>query len=188
MPAEKHPFEPFLPENARILFLGSFPPQPHRWCMPFYYPNWINDFWRILGLIHFSDKDHFCLPGEKRFDEAAIRAFCTDAGLAFYDTACEVRRLKDNASDAFLEVVTPTDIPALLRRIPQCGTLVTTGQKATEVISETFGCGIPPIGGSQELTAGDRTVRFWRMPSSSRAYPLPLAQKADLYRRLFTAE
>ena len=186
MPAEKHPFEPFLPENARILFLGSFPPQPHRWSMPFYYPNWINDFWRILGLIQFADKDHFCLPGEKRFDERAIRAFCADAGLAFYDTACEVRRLKDNASDAFLQVVTPTDIPALLRRIPRCGTLVTTGQKATEVISETFGCGIPPVGGNIDLPVGDRTLRFWRMPSTSRAYPLPLAQKAEIYRRLFT--
>ena len=49
MNVEKHPFQPFLPEGARILFLGSFPPQPHRWCMPFYYPNWINDFWRVTG-------------------------------------------------------------------------------------------------------------------------------------------
>ena len=74
MDIETHPFEPFLPEGARILFLGSFPPQPHRWSMPFYYPNWINDFWRIMGLLHFGDKDHFCIPAEKRFDEAAIRA------------------------------------------------------------------------------------------------------------------
>ena len=185
MPTEQHPFEPFLPDGARILFLGSFPPQPHRWCMPFYYPNWINDFWRILGLIHFCDKDHFCIPGEKRFDEAAIRAFCTRAGLAFYDTACEVRRLRDNASDAFLEVVTPTDVPALLQRIPRCDTLVTTGQKATEVISATFGCPVPPVGGGIDLTIGTRAVRFWRMPSSSRAYPLPLEQKAAAYRRLF---
>ena len=37
-----------------MLFLGSFPPQPKRWCMPFYYPNWLNDFWRILGLIHLT--------------------------------------------------------------------------------------------------------------------------------------
>ena len=96
--------------------------------MPFYYPNWINDFWRIMGLIHFCDRDRFCLPAEKRFDEAAIRSFCTREGLAFYDTACEVRRLKDNASDAFLEVVTPTDVQALLRQIPLCDTLVTTGQ------------------------------------------------------------
>ena len=199
MKVEKHPFEPFLPEGARILFLGSFPPQEHRWCMPFYYPNWINDFWRIMGLIHFGDKEHFCIPGLRRFDEDAIRKFCADAGLAFYDTACEVRRLRDNASDAFLEVVTPTDIPVLLERIPYCDTLVTTGQKATEVISSTFGCPIPPIGDHIDLVMpgphhtrhsgldpeSPRPIRFWRMPSTSRAYPLPLEKKAEAYRILF---
>ena len=192
MPTEKHPFEPFLPPEARMLFLGSFPPQPHRWSMPFYYPNWINDFWRILGLIFFEDKNHFCLPGEKRFDEAAIRAFCAQEGLAFYDTACEVRRLKDNASDAFLEVVTPTDIPALLRRIPNCKALITTGQKATEVVSAAFGCEVPAVGESLQIeipdqVGNDRKVQFWRMPSTSRAYPLALEKKAEAYRRLFTA-
>ena len=191
MDTERHPFEPFLPEGARMLFLGSFPPQPHRWCMPFYYPNWINDFWRIMGLIHFADKDHFCIPAEKRFDEALIRRFCASEGLAFYDTACEVRRLRDNASDAFLEVVTPTDLPALLARIPLCRTLVTTGQKATEVIADTFGCPVPPVGGCIDLAMPmgsaivPGTLRFWRMPSTSRAYPLPLEKKAEAYRQLF---
>ncbi len=183
MSTEQHPFEPFLPEGARILFLGSFPPQAHRWCMPFYYPNWINDFWRILGLIHFGDKDHFCLPAEKRFDEAAIRAFCAARCLAFYDTACEVRRLKDNASDAFLEVVRATDIPALLRQIPHCATLVTTGQKATELAAEAFSCPLPPLGGYIDIAGG--ALRIWRMPSTSRAYPLSLEKKAAAYRQLF---
>ncbi|MBR5905323.1 MAG: uracil-DNA glycosylase family protein [Bacteroidales bacterium] len=197
MNTEKHPFEPFLPANARILFLGSFPPQEHRWCMPFYYPNWINDFWRIMGLIHFGDKEHFCVPAEKRFDEAAIRAFCTREGLAFYDTATEVRRLKDNASDAFLEVVTPTDIPALLARIPSCHTLVTTGEKASSIVAQTFGCPVPKVGGYVNIETPDQvggdvmpgpdraSLRFWRMPSTSRAYPLPLERKADAYRQLF---
>ena len=197
LPIERHPFEPFLPEGARMLFLGSFPPQPHRWCMPFYYPNWINDFWRIMGLIHFADKNHFCIAGEKRFDEAMIRKFCADAGLAFYDTACEVRRLRDNASDAFLEVVTPTDIPALLSRIPACHKLITTGEKATGVVAERFGCPVPAIGSYVEIAGRAGTeglampgfeqasVQFWRMPSTSRAYPLPLEKKADFYRRLF---
>ncbi len=156
--------------------------------MPFYYPNWINDFWRIMGLIHFGDKLHFCVPGEKRFDEALIRSFCADAGLAFYDTACEVRRLKDNASDAFLEVVTPTDIPALLARIPACHTLVTTGEKASQLAAEAFGCPIPPVGGFVDIVmpGSDRaSLRFWRMPSTSRAYPLPLEKKAEAYRQLF---
>lgn len=192
---EKHPFQPFLPPGARILFLGSFPPQPHRWCMPFYYPNWINDFWRIMGLIFFADKDHFCIVPEKRFDESAIQTFCADEGLAFYDTATEVRRLRDNASDAFLEVVRATDVLALLRQIPSCHTIVTTGQKATEVIAEMFGCEVPPVGGSVLLKIPDphvipgcdraSQITFWRMPSTSRAYPLPLEKKADAYRRLF---
>ncbi|MBR5924849.1 MAG: uracil-DNA glycosylase family protein [Bacteroidales bacterium] len=188
MTTEKHPFEPFLPEGARILFLGSFPPQAHRWCMPFYYPNWINDFWRILGLIHFGNKEHFCVPDEKRFDEAAIRAFCTREGLAFYDTACEVRRLKGNASDAFLEVITPTDIPALLARIPLCHTLVTTGEKASQIVAQTFGCPVPPVGGfipHSGLDPESPPLRFYRMPSTSRAYPLPLEKKAEAYRKLF---
>lgn len=183
MDIEHHPFEPFLPEGARMLFLGSFPPQPHRWCIPFYYPNWINDFWRIMGLIHFGDKDHFCVPGEKRFDEALIRQFCAKEGLAFYDTACEVRRLKDNASDAFLEVVTPTDIPALLQRIPSCKAIITTGEKATGIVAERFGCLMPAVGEYVEITG---QLRFWRMPSTSRAYPLPLERKAEFYRRLFS--
>ena len=196
MVTESHPFEPFLPPGARILFLGSFPPQPHRWCMPFYYPNWINDYWRIMGLIHFGDKNHFCVVGEKRFDEARIRDFCTSEGLAFYDTAREVRRLKDNASDAFLEVVTPTDIPALLAHIPDCHTLVTTGQKATELAAACLHCPLPPVGGYIDVpeasasagpTHSDASLRFWRMPSTSRAYPLPLDKKADAYRQLFTA-
>ena len=170
--------------------------------MPFYYPNWINDFWRIMGIIHFADKDHFCIQAEKRFDEPAIRAFCADKGLAFYDTATEIRRLRDNASDAFLEVVTPTDIPALLRSIPDCHTVVTTGQKATEILACHFDqatgpChfdqgsksrvekSLPPVGGFIDTHIGPRPIRFWRMPSTSRAYPLPLDRKADAYRQLF---
>ena len=190
MNTEKHPFLPFLPEGARILFLGSFPPPPHRWCMPFYYPNWINDFWRIMGLIHFGDKEHFCVPGEKRFDEALIRSFCTEQGLAFYDTACEVRRLKDNASDAFLEVVTPTDIPGLLARIPTCRLIVVTGEKAAQTLSAALGCTPPPVGGYIDIVVPvpgrpSRSLRFYRMPSTSRSYPLPQEKKADAYRQLF---
>ena len=187
--AEKHPFEPFLPDGARMLFLGSFPPPEHRWSMPFYYPNWINDFWRIMGLIHFGDKDHFCNVKEKRFNEGTIKQFCRQKGLAFYDTACEVRRLKDNASDAFLEVVKPTDLKELLCKIPDCRALVTTGQKASELAAEQLNCDIPPVGSFVDVRFNDcsgmRSIRFWRMPSSSRAYPLPLDRKADAYRRLF---
>ena len=185
MEIEIHPFEPFLPTGAVVLFLGSFPPQRKRWSMEFYYPNWINDFWRITGLVFFGDNDHFVIPGEKRFDVDAIRAFCGEKGIALYDTASAVRRLKDNASDKFLEVVTPSDLPGLLARIPLCRAVVTTGQRATDVLVERFGCPEPPVGGSVQVTIDGRALEFYRMPSTSRAYPLPLDRKAEAYGRLY---
>lgn len=182
---ERHPFEPFLPENAKVLFLGSFPPQPKRWSMVFYYPNWINDFWRIAGLVFYGDRDRFCIPREKRFDMEKIIGFCKEKGLAFYDTATEIRRLKDNASDKFLEVVTPTDIPALLEQIPDCCAIVTTGEKATDTLADTYSCARPAVNSWAEIIISGRKLEFWRLPSTSRAYPLPLPSKADAYRRLF---
>lgn len=192
---EKHPLAPFLPEGARILMLGSFPPKKERWSMEFFYPNWINDMWRIWGLFFFNDKDHFVAEeadGTKarRFDRERCAGFAAEKGIAMYDTASEVIRLKDNASDKFLQVVKATDLTALLEAIPECGAIVTTGQKATDVIVETFGCEEPSVGSCTEFTIPDssRTVRFWRMPSSSRAYPLALEKKADFYRKMFETE
>jgi len=182
---EQHPFEPFLPENACVLFLGSFPPQPKRWSMPFYYPNWTNDFWRVMGHIFYHNKDWFAVQGEKRFDMERVKAFCREQGLALFDTAYEIRRLQDNASDKYLEVVTSTDIPALLEKIPHCHKLVTTGQKATDVIVQTFGCAEPPMGGHTWINIAGQELAFWRMPSTSRAYPLALEKKAAVYKSLF---
>lgn len=193
IPVEKHPLQPFLPEGARILMLGSFPPKKERWSMEFFYPNWINDMWRIMGTVFFEDKDHFVASRkdgmkEKRFDRDRCAGFADEKGIAMYDTACEVRRLKDNASDRFLEVVTPTDLMSLLDKIPGCQAIVTTGQKATDVISATFGCNEPSVGECAEIVAGQRSIRFWRMPSSSRAYPLSLEKKAVYYRTMFEKE
>ena len=186
-PIETHPLSPFLPEGARILMLGSFPPKRERWSMEFFYPNWINDMWRIFGVIFFGDKDHF-VAAPKKFDRDRCAAFAAEKGIAMFDTASQVRRLKDNASDKFLEIVTPTDIAALLREIPECHAIVTTGQKATDVIVETYGCDEPEVGSFTNVRIGSRDIRFWRMPSSSRAYPLPLEKKAEPYRKMYETE
>ena len=185
---ERHPLEPFLPQNARILMLGSFPPSQARWSMEFFYPNWQNDMWRIFGLLFFGDRHHFEQKGEKRFDKEAVVEFCLREGIAIYDTACEVVRLKDNAADKFLEITTPTDIAALLGKLPQCTAIVTTGQKATDTIVGTYGCATPPMGGSSTLHIAGREYNFWRMPSSSRAYPLALEKKAAHYMKMLRSE
>lgn len=182
---EEHPLEPFLPANAVLLMLGSFPPQKKRWSMDFFYPNLQNDMWRIVGLIFFQDKEHFLNPEKKVFDKDRIIEFLNDKGIALYDTASAIRRLQDNASDKFLEVIEQTDISLLLKQIPMCKAIVTTGQKATDIIREQIEVKEPTVGTSEPFEFGDKDMKLYRMPSSSRAYPLALGKKAAAYRVMF---
>ena len=182
---EEYPLEPFLPANAVLLMLGSFPPQKKRWSMDFFYPNLQNDMWRIVGLIFFQDKEHFLNPEKKVFDKDRIIEFLNDKGIALYDTASAIRRLQDNASDKFLEVIEQTDISLLLKQIPMCKAIVTTGQKATDIIREQIEVKEPTVGTSEPFEFGDKAMKLYRMPSSSRAYPLALEKKAAAYRVMF---
>jgi G:T/U-mismatch repair DNA glycosylase len=184
---EHHPLEPFLPKRAKLLMLGSFPPPPERWTMNFYYPNFQNDMWRIFGVIFFNNKDYFVAAGGKSFEEALIRQFLAHKGIALYDTAEEIIRQKGNASDQFLEIVKPVDLKKIMSQIPVCDTIVTTGQKATETLMEIMGIGqTPSVCGSIDTNFMDRKLRCYRMPSSSRAYPKSLIDKAADYRKMFS--
>lgn len=187
---EYHPLNPFLPANARVLFLGSFPPQRKRWCIDFYYPNFINDHWRIEGQIFFGDKNYFVDIDHKRFRIEQIVAHCQTKGIAFFDTSTAVRRLKDNASDKFLEIVIPTDIQALLSQLPQCQAIVTTGEKATDTICTSLNIPQVPkvntwIPIPNTYNKDGKQVVLYRLPSSSRAYPLAFDKKVTAYQKMF---
>lgn len=187
---EYHPLIPFLPTNAKVLFLGSFPPQRKRWCMDFYYPNFINDHWRIEGAVFFGDRHHFVDEEAKCFKLTDIIAFCQEKGLAFFDTSTAVRRLQDNASDKFLEVVEPTDVKALIDSLPCLHAIVTTGEKATETLCTTMKISsLPKVNTFVPVPdtynqAGEQLV-LYRLPSSSRAYPLAFEKKVEAYKRMF---
>ena len=185
MSTETHPLAPFLPPNARLLMLGSFPPPKARWCMEFFYPNWNNDMWRIWGYLATGNKDHFVIAGEKRFDKEKIENFCRRYGIALYDTAQEVVRLKENASDQFLQIINPTNIADLLQRMPLCNTIVVTGQKAAETLQAATGCSPLTVGECVTVGYADRTLAVWRMPSSSRAYPRSIEWKAAYYKKIW---
>lgn len=182
---EYHPLRPFLPDGARVLFLGSFPPQRKRWCMDFFYPNFINDHWRIEGQLFFADRNHFVDIEAKRFKLDEIVSFCQQKGIAFFDTSTAVRRLKDNASDKFLEVVEATDIPALIARLPQLRAIVTTGEKATETICASLHIPESPKVNSYVTIPDFSPIVLYRLPSSSRAYPLAFDKKVAAYRQMF---
>lgn len=182
---ELHPLPPFFPDGARVLMMGSFPPVRNRWKMEFYYPNFQNDMWRIFGLVFFEDKDYFLTTDRKSFDEQKIREFLTRKGIALTDSGREIIRQKGNASDKFLEIIRTVDLEEVLKELPDCVAIVTTGQKATETLLSLVRAEQPKVGGYTDLIFANRHLRLYRMPSSSRAYPKPLPEKAAVYRQMF---
>ena len=196
---ENHPFEPWLPGNAKLLMLGTFPPSEKRWCMPWYYPNFQNDMWRIFGIIYFADKLHFVDVENKTYRLDAIKEFLKEKGVAIYDTAQQVIRTKNTASDKDLQIVQPSDLDGMLRQLPECRAVLTAGQLATKIFSEHFGIKEKPEmagfvefefedqeGASAGSSSGSssRKLRLYRMPSSSRAYPMAVEKKAEYYRKM----
>jgi G:T/U-mismatch repair DNA glycosylase len=184
---EEHPFPPFLPEDAAILMLGTFPPKPGRWSMNFFYPNKINDYWRIMGLIFYNDKNHFWNDEAAAWKVDDIKAFLTEKKIAMWDTAAKVRRMKDNASDKFLDIVETIDLQHFFNLRPSLRAIVTTGEKASSVIAELTSTEVPAIGTPVECCIGNHSFTHYRMPSTSRAYPLSLEKKTATYRNLFVA-
>lgn len=189
-PIEFHPFPPFIPPEAKLLIMGTFPPKKERWSMEFYYPNRINDFWRVIGKVFFDNPMRFIdsSKGEFRLDD--IRNFLTERGIALSDTGAQVQRLRDNASDKFLQIVKPVNLDGLLEEMPRCHVIATTGEKAAATLAEITGSEAPAMGKSVDIeySVGQKAPRrltIFRMPSTSRAYPMSLDRKAEFYRELF---
>ncbi len=187
MPIERHPWPPYLPPHPRLIMLGTFPPKHERWSMDFFYPNRINDMWRIVGLVFCGNRDALWDETANSFALDRIKSLLDRHGIALWDTAMVVRRLKDNASDKYLEIVESIDLVARLQSQPSIHSVVTTGEKATSVIATIAGCDLPHVGESLRCRVGEFDFDLWRMPSSSRAYPMKLEKKAEYYQRMFSA-
>ena len=153
--------------------------------MDFFYPNYINDMWRIFGICLHGDKNRYVDEEKRTFRLDDIIAMLRERRVGLYDTAVAVRRTKGTASDKDLEVVEPTDLTALLQEIPECEVVVTTGQKATDLFTAHFGIPQPKVGECVVFSFEQREMRLFRMPSSSRAYPMRLERKAACYQPLF---
>lgn len=187
-PLESHPWAPFVPSHSRALIMGTFPPGPHRWAMDFYYPNPGNDFWKIMGMIACGSASAFYDSSTRKYRLDDIRLMLERCGIALSDTGRKVRRLKGNASDKHLLIVEPVDLSGLLERMPECVAIATTGEKAASVVAGLTDTVVPRMGEHVLWNRHNATpIAIWRLPSTSRAYPLAVAAKADHYRRFLVA-
>ena len=187
---EKHPFKPFLPPGCKVVLCGTFPPKPEKWSMDFFYPNFYNDMWRIFGMIFLGDKEIFFDRDKKRIDKEAIQKLLNSEKIGIGETVTEAIRTRDNASDKYLEVVKMVNLPELLSKIPDCNHFVTTGEKAAKVIASLTSTLVPEVGSKTEceIKMENGIIKkfyHWRMPSTSRAYPMKLEKKAEFYRHMF---
>ena len=169
------------------MMMGTLPPPPNRWAMPFYYPNFQNDMWRIYGLVFFDDPGHFLAPRKRRFDSDRIRNCLAHNGIALCSTIAKAQRSKGNASDKFLHVVEAVALQEILDKLPHCRHIVTTGGLATQTLLGLHPSPprLPRTNEHLPFSYGGRELTLTRLASSSRAYPLALAQKAEAYRRFF---
>jgi G:T/U-mismatch repair DNA glycosylase len=186
MDIETHPFIPFLPSNARLLMLGTFPPAPKRWCMPWYYPNFTNDMWRIFGLLFFGDKMHFVDVEHKTYRLEELKAFLAERGVALFDTCLRIRRTTGTAADKDLEVVEQADLDGMLRALPDCQAVIAAGQLATDIFTAHYGIDAKgmKMGDYRTFEFEGRHIRLYREPSSSRAYPMKVEAKAEYYKAM----
>jgi G:T/U-mismatch repair DNA glycosylase len=197
---ETHPFGPVLPPDATVMMMGTFPPTADKWAMRFHYPNFYNDMWRIYGSVFFDDIDYFRIGDEKRFDPERIRDFMFERGIASCPTVKQAIRETGNASDKNLTVVTPVDLDNILPQVLKVKTLFTTGGKATEVLLNLLA--EPPAKSKYPKTnqsmdypyewqdgdnkkADVNNLTLYRLPSTSRAYPLALDKKVAAYKDFF---
>ena len=197
---ETHPFGPVLPPDATVMMMGTFPPTADKWAMSFHYPNFYNDMWRIYGSVFFDDVNYFRVGDEKRFDPERIRAFMFERGIASCPTVTQAIRETGNASDKNLTVVTSVDLDSILPQVPKVETLFTTGGKATEVLLNLLA--EPPAKSKYPKTnqsmdypyewqsdnnkkANVNNLTLYRLPSTSRAYPLALDKKIAAYKDFF---
>lgn len=184
---ETHPFPPVLPPHATVMMMGTFPPKLEKRCMSFHYPNFQNDMWRIYGLVFFNDAQYFQVPNEKRFDAERIKAFLNERGIASCPTVIKAIRTQNNASDKFLNIVEVVDLKSVLEKMPNCRWLFTTGGKATEALFRLIPEKLkePKTNEYIDFPFQGRELKLYRLPSTSRAYPLSLEKKAEAYRHFF---
>ena len=190
---ESHPFDPFMPKNAKVLILGSFPPLANNRSMEFYYPNFQrNDMWRIMGIVFYGDEEYFVVPNQEKFNKEKIKDFCSEKGIAIADSAKQIIRLKNNSLDKDMKVIETMDFYGELKKIPNCMAVIFTGQKAADIFCEKVGIEPPELVRdrqcirSVDYSYNGHMFKLYRSYSpSSRACRIKREGKADIYKGIF---
>jgi hypoxanthine-DNA glycosylase len=163
---EFHPYPPFVPENTRILLLGSFPgrrpvqnPHPEDWS----YGSERNQFWPLMRRLY----------GRELNTLAEKKQLFAELGIAVTDIILSCERSRNlNSDQNLINKVYNTDaIHALLSRRP-VESIFFTGKGVRDEFEKNFRC--------------PESVSLVVLPSPSPAYAsLSFERKEEIYRQNF---
>jgi G:T/U-mismatch repair DNA glycosylase len=122
MQEEIHPWNRYIPANAKSIIIGTFPPTLRNWSYDFFYPNKNNYFWRIMAQIAGKPLQHF--SGEEAVEER--KNILNQLGTGVSDMGKIIRRTKGSSSDENLEIVEYMDILRILEENPSLRKIIFT--------------------------------------------------------------
>lgn len=152
-------FAPAVTPDVRVLILGSLPGE-RSLAQQQYYAHPRNQFWRLVGEL--AGEDLSSLDYEARL----VRLHAQGIGL--WDVVATA--IRPGSLDQHLRDVIPNRLVDLTASLPELRAIAFNGSTASRI-------GRREIGQADRLTLID-------LPSSSPAYTLPYARKADAWRTL----
>jgi hypothetical protein len=106
---QPHPFGHYIPDTAKTLIIGTFPPPEHRWAFRFFYPNKTNLMWQILfKLAKAEDRQEDAVDLRKEVLKK-LRVGITDMGHT-------IQRKSKNAYDENLDLENAMNILELHKK------------------------------------------------------------------------
>ncbi|RXJ94740.1 hypothetical protein CRU94_08215 [Arcobacter sp. AHV-9/2010] len=128
MSIEIHPFEPFIPEEATKLIIGTIPPERFsknnlfESDVNFYYGSKDNAFWNLLSEI--SHTDFLKKNSSDEIDKR--KQFLTDHKIGICDIVKKTLRKNGSSLDKDLDVIEFLDIVDILKKYPTIDSLIYT--------------------------------------------------------------
>jgi G:T/U-mismatch repair DNA glycosylase len=122
MQEEIHPWNWYIPDGAKTVVIGTFPPTQRNWSYDFFYPNKNNYFWKIIARIAGSPLRYF--SGEEAVNERKDLLIHLKLGVS--DMGQIIHRKTDSSLDENLEIVAYMDILKLLHENPSVRKLIFT--------------------------------------------------------------
>lgn len=191
MQQEIHPFQWFVPENSRVLVVGTFPPTRRNWSYEFFYPNKRNLFWRVMADVAGVSLQHF--SGIEAVEER--KKLLQNLQVGITDMGHTITRINDSSLDEHLSIVTYMDILQLLDNHSSINKIIFTSSSGpvsaakwfnqyltTQNILHKFPKGVKPVRSNFEFKGRKISLSVLYSPSARAANRISFEQMVAMYR------